>query len=100
MGLLMGITSIKTDPVLVYSLPNGLGIYRSPFKDRDGCSLSLSLNGEAGSERRGKYGVKEGGRQGVKDGGSSQVGGKGDSSQLGWKDLKGAGQVGCKGLRT
>ena len=39
-GLLMGITSTKTDPVLVYTLPNGLGIYRSPFKDRDGCSLA------------------------------------------------------------
>ena len=36
----MGITSTKTDPVLVYTLPNGLGIYRSPFKDRDGCSLA------------------------------------------------------------
>ena len=40
MGLLMRITSTKTDPVLVYTLPNGLGIYKSPFKDRDGCSLA------------------------------------------------------------
>ena len=26
-GLLMGITSTKTDPLLKYTLPNGLGIY-------------------------------------------------------------------------
>ena len=32
-GLLMGITSTKTDSVLEYTLPNGLGLYRSPFKD-------------------------------------------------------------------
>ena len=36
----MGITSTKTDPLLKYTLPNGLGIYRTPFKDRDGCSLA------------------------------------------------------------
>ena len=39
-GLLMGITSTKTDPVLEYTLPNGLGLYRSPFRDRDGFSLA------------------------------------------------------------
>ena len=48
----MGITSIKTDPVLVYSLPNGLGIYRSPFKDRDGCSLAYGGPHEMFSRRR------------------------------------------------
>ena len=51
-GLLMGITSTKTDPVLVYSLPNGLGIYRSPFKDRDGCSLAYGGPHEIFSRRR------------------------------------------------
>ena len=40
MGLLMGITSTKTDPMLLYTLPNGLRIYQTPFKDRDGCDLA------------------------------------------------------------
>ena len=35
-GLLLGITSTRIDPVLVHTLPNGLGIYRTPFIDQDG----------------------------------------------------------------
>ena len=35
-GLLMGIASTKTDSVLVHTLHNGLGIYRTPFIDRNG----------------------------------------------------------------
>ena len=38
-GLLMGITSTRTDPVLIYTLPSGLGIYRTLSHDRDGCDL-------------------------------------------------------------
>ena len=29
-GLLIGITTTKTDPVLIHTLPNGLGIYQDP----------------------------------------------------------------------
>ena len=39
-GLLMGRNTTKTDPVLEYTLPGRLGIYRTPFKDRDGCDLT------------------------------------------------------------
>ena len=39
-GLLMGITSTKTDPVLVHTFSNGLGNYRTPFIDRDGSQLA------------------------------------------------------------
>ena len=33
-GLLLGITSTRIDPVLVHTLPNGLGIYKTPFVDQ------------------------------------------------------------------
>ena len=39
-GLLLGITTTRTDPVLVHTLPNGLGIYRTPFIDQDGSQLA------------------------------------------------------------
>ena len=41
-GLLMEITSTRTDPILVYTLPNGLGIYRTQFRDCDVCDLAYS----------------------------------------------------------
>lgn len=39
-GLLMRITSTKTDPVLVYPLPNGLGIYQTP--PRTGMAVTMT----------------------------------------------------------
>lgn len=39
-GLLMGITSTKTNPVLVCRLPNGLDIYRTLFQDCYGSKLA------------------------------------------------------------
>ena len=32
-GLLIGLKSIQTDPVLMFCLPSGLGVYKSPFLD-------------------------------------------------------------------
>ena len=40
-GLLLGITSTRIDPVLVHTLPNGLGIYRTPFVDQYGSQLAF-----------------------------------------------------------
>ena len=39
-GLLMGITTTRTDSVLIHTLPNGLGIYRTAFIDQDGSQLA------------------------------------------------------------
>ena len=39
-GLLMGITSTRTDPVLIHTLPCGLGIYRALFRDPYGSDIA------------------------------------------------------------
>ena len=39
-GLLIGITTTKTDPILIHTLPNGLGIYQTPFIDWYGSQLA------------------------------------------------------------
>ena len=41
----------------MYTLPNGLGIYRTPFHDRDGCDLAYSgphrISSDGGSSSHG-----------------------------------------------
>ena len=32
-GLLIGLKSTELDPVLIFTLPSGIGVYKSPFKD-------------------------------------------------------------------